>query len=339
VDGGAEQEVYLPLGYKWVVWDHTDTTVELTAGRHTISLAARSLDGSRATKGDAIVDRITLALPNPAAATSVYEAELADLRGARPVYSALGTGVPLGPGQSATFWVYSATDGESTLDLSAVGLAKMTVNGIEVPSPRAAVSLSGGINKVTVTGLAVVDRLSVTLSAKHLPATTHEAETAARAGTAAVTAKSLAGGQAAVTGIGGAPGNANTLTFTVDAPRDGTYAMRVRYANPEQSAATHYNPDPLARHADISVNGVAARRVLFPHTFHDNNFWELTVPVRLAKGANTIRFSAAELPNFDGVTYASETFPGILLRSQYAPVIDRITVAPFSTALSGRVPR
>lgn len=136
-----------------------------------------------------------------------------------------------------------------------------------------------------------------------------------------------------MTGVGGAPGNANTLTFTVAAPSAGTYAMRVRYANPEQSAATHYNPDPLARHADISVNGAAAQRVLFPHTFHDNNFWELTVPVRLAKGANTVRFSAAELPNFDGVTYASETFPGILLRSQYAPVIDKITVAPFSATV------
>ena len=33
VDGGAEQELHLPLGYKWVVWDHTDTKVKLTAGR------------------------------------------------------------------------------------------------------------------------------------------------------------------------------------------------------------------------------------------------------------------------------------------------------------------
>jgi len=333
VDGGAEQEIFLPLGYKWVVWDHSDTTVELTAGRHTISLAARSLDGTRATKGDAIVDRLTLALPNPAAATSVYEAELADLRGARPIYSGLARAVPLLPGQSATFWVYSATDGESTLDLSAVGLTKMTVNGIEVPSPRAAVSLSGGINKVTVTGAALVDRLSVTPSARSLSATSYEAEAAHRNGTATVATRTLASGQSAVTGVGGAPGNANTLTFAVTAPRAGTYAMRVRYANPEQSDATHYNPDPLARHADISVNGGAAQRVLFPHTFHDNNFWELTVPVRLAKGTNTVRFSAAELPNFDGVTYASETFPGILLRSQYAPVIDKITVTPFSAAL------
>jgi hypothetical protein len=53
VDGAAEQELFLPLGYKWVVWDHTDTTVQLTKGRHTIALAARSLDGGRATRGAA----------------------------------------------------------------------------------------------------------------------------------------------------------------------------------------------------------------------------------------------------------------------------------------------
>ena len=70
--------------------------------------------------------------------------------------------------------------------------------------------------------------------------------------------------------------------------------------------------------------------MLFPHSFHDNNFWELTIPVVLRRGANTIAFSSEELPNFDGTTYASDTWPDVLLRSKYAPVIDKITVAPFS---------
>jgi hypothetical protein len=185
---------------------------------------------------------------------------------------------------------------------------------------------------VTVTGTArgtVLDRLDVRPGAGHLPATVYEAESAQPAGTAAVATRSLASGQRAVTGVGGAPGNGNTLTFTVAAARTGTYALRVRYANPEQAVATHYNPDPLARHADIAVNGGTAQRVLFPHTFHDNNFWELTVPVRLTRGSNSVRFSAAELPNFDGATYASDTWPDVLLRSAYAPVIDSVTVAPF----------
>ena len=116
------------------------------------------------------------------------------------------------------------------------------------------------------------------------------------------------------------------------AAKAGTYAMRVRYANPEQAVATHYNPDPVARHADIAVNGATPHRALFPHSFHDNNFWELTIPVTLRRGANTIRFSAAELPDFDGTTYASQTWPDVLLRSRYAPTLDRITLTPYSGA-------
>lgn len=333
VDGSAEQELFLPLGYKWVVWDHTDTTVQLTAGRHTISLAARSLDGVRSTKGDAIVDRIRLSLANPAATATVYQAEFADLKGGRTVYTGRASGAALGRGDTATFWVYSARDAESVLDLSVPGgEVSMTVNGAAV-GRKAAVSLSGGINKVVVTGTArhsVVDRLTVRPSAALLPVTVYEAERATAAGGATAVPRTLAGAGAAVTGIGGEPGNGNTLTFTVDAPGPGTYAMRVRYSNPEQSPATHYNPDPLARHADISVNGAQAGRVLFPHSFHDNNFWELTVRVQLRKGRNTVRFSSAELPNFDGTTYASDTFPGVLLRSRYAPLIDRISIVPFS---------
>jgi hypothetical protein len=339
VDGGAEQELHLPLGYKWVVWDHADTKVKLTKGRHVLTLAARSLDGTRATQGDAIVDRLTLSLPNAKARTVVHEAELSWLDGGRPVYDqrrASGSGAAeLGRDQTATFWVYSAADAEATIQVDTLsGKARLAVNGQDVgTASKAAVSLSGGINKVTVTGTGrrtLVDRISVTPTTGTLRPTTYEAENAQRAGTAEVVALSQAGGDAAVRGIGGEPGNGNTLTFQVKAEKDGVHAVRVRYANPEQSEATHYNPDPLARHADISVNGGAPERVSFPHSFHENNFWEQTVHLRLKRGTNTISFRSEELPNFDGVTYASDTWPGVLLRSDEAPVIDRITVVPFA---------
>src|SRR3954453_9263339 len=105
--------------------------------------------------------------------------------------------------------------------------------------------------------------------------------------------------------------------------------MRVRYSNPEQSPASHYNPDPLARRADMSVNGATEQHVLFPHSFHQNNFWELTVRVSLKRGSNAIRFSSEEQPNFDGKTYASDEWD-VPLRSKYAPLIDRLTIAPFA---------
>ncbi|WP_306986783.1 LamG-like jellyroll fold domain-containing protein [Streptomyces canus] len=349
VDGqaGSEQQLYLPLGYKWVVWDHTDTKVKLTKGKHTLTLAAKSLDGKRATKGDAIVDRLTLALPGASAGAQVHEGELAWLSGgAQPVYTlperaATGSGAArLAKGQTATFWVYSPADREATLEvdtLDGTG-ARLSVNGHDVRRlakgrSSVAVSLSGGVNKVTLTGgssATLVDRLTVTPTEGALKARTYEAQDAALAGSATLTPLPLATDGTAITGIGGEPGNGNTATFTVAADRAGLYALRVRYSNPEQSEATHYNPDPLARHADITVNGGETRRVGFPHSFHQDNFWELTVPVTLKKGQNTIAFRSEELPNFDGTTYASDTFPGVLLRSRYAPLIDRITVAPYS---------
>jgi len=343
VDGAAEQEMFLPLGYKWVVWDHADAKVKLTAGDHTISLAAKSLDGSKSTQGDAIIDKMDLSLANPAAAESIYEAENAVLKGAKPVYdrkpvSGSGT-VPLGAKGSATFWVYSAKEGEATLDVKAAGIgaARLTVNDQPIATvtgnvPAAKVFLRGGVNKVVLTDLGgslAVDSLGVEDSTGALPTKSYEAEDATVAGDATAKTYSLASGNKAVTGIGGAPGNGNTLTFKVTAAQAGVDMVTVRYSNPEQSPATHYNPDPLARHADVSINGGDAKRVWFPHSFHENNFWELSFPVTLVEGENTIRFASEELPNFDGKTYASDQYDE-LLRSKFAPNIDRISITPLS---------
>ena len=342
VDGGAEQELFLTLGYKWVVWDHTDTTVDLTAGAHTISLAAQSLDGVGATKGDAIIDKIDLSLANPASAP-IYEAEYADLSGAMPSYDhdgASGSGaVALGEGDTATFWVYSHDDAPATLEVQSLGggTASLAVNGVDVTDVAATtqvpVFLSGGVNKVVLTGVegsALIDRIGIGTSDGVLTTQRYEAEDGVLAGTAQVSPLSLASGGAAVTGVGGDPGNGNTLTFDdVQVARDGTYALTFRYSNEEQSPASHYNPDPLARHADVTINGETTR-VWFPHSFHQNNFWELSVPVELAAGSNTIEIASGELPNFDGETYISQTIPDVLLRSKLAPNLDWISVTPFT---------
>ncbi len=347
VDGAAEQELFLPLGYKWVVWDHADTTVDLTAGTHTISLAARSLDGDGATIGDAIVDRITLSLSNPDADVSVYEAELATLDGGTAVYAApdgidpaaiSGAGaVSLEEGSSVTFWVYSATDGEAEigLDLLGDGDPSLSVNGDEVLAGAGSVAahLAGGVNKVVVTagpGGAVVDRITVGAGTGTLTETVLQAEDAELTGGATTTELSLADGGFAVTGVGGEPGNDASLTFHVDAARAGAHAVVLRYSNPEQSPASHYNPDPIARRADVSVNGGEPERILFPHTFHENNFWEKTIVLDLTEGENTIRLTSEEAPNFDGETYASDVWPDFAMRSQWAPIIDRMTVSPLA---------
>ncbi|WP_037680151.1 cellulosome protein [Streptomyces griseus] len=343
VDGENPQELRLPLGYKWVVWGHTDTTVRLTAGKHRLTLAAKDPDLG-VTKGDAIIDKIDLLLRDAhVTAPAVYEAEYATLAGARPSYThpgASGPGaVPLAQGDSATFWVHSPTDGESTLyvDHLGGGRATLSLNGEKLDVPKVGggkkgtdsvrMFLSGGINKITVTGAArelVLDRLRVAPADGALETKVYQAEDGTLTGAAKVTdAYTFASNGKAVTDIG--DGKDNALSVDVVARRSGRHAVTIRYSNAEQAPATHYNPDPIARHADLSVNGGPARRVLFPTTFHFNNFWELTVPVTLRKGTNRLTFTADELPDFNGDTHNQYA-----QRSAYAPVIDRIAVTPLA---------
>ncbi|MEV0637887.1 cellulosome protein [Streptomyces sp. NPDC050619] len=332
VDGEAPRELRLPLGYKWAVWGHTDTRVELTAGRHRITLAARDPELG-VTKGEAVVDKLDLALRTDDV-TALYEAEYAALAGGAAVSyahrAASGPGVAVLPrGGTVTFWTHAADDGEAsvTVDVLGPGEGLLRVNGEDVGRVERgamALFLAGGVNKLTVTGTSerlIVDRLRVAPSRGLLPATVYGAEEAALTGTARVTGYTYATGGKAVDGIGGGPGNALTLTVTAD--RAGRHALTIRYANGEQAPATHYNPDPVCRHADISVNGADPHRVLFPTTFHFNNFWNLSVPVTLEQGANTLTFTADELPDFAGETRNQHG-----QRSAYAPVVDRVTVTP-----------
>lgn len=243
VDGEHPRELRLPLGYKWAVWGHTDTRVELTAGRHRITLAAHDPDlGS--TKGDAVVDKLDLLLRSEDE-TALYDAEFADLGGGARVShahrGASGPGVAVLPrGGTVTFWTYAADDGEAsvTVDLLGPGEGVWSVNGEAIGRvERGAVPLflAGGVNKVTVTGTSdrlIVDRLRIAPSRGLLPSTAYAAEEGVLTGTARVTGYPYAVGGKAVDGIGAGPANALTLTVTADRP--GRHALTIRYSNGEQ---------------------------------------------------------------------------------------------------------
>ncbi|GGN50352.1 hypothetical protein GCM10011579_005020 [Streptomyces albiflavescens] len=329
VDGADPQELRLPLGYKWAVWGHTDTRVRLTAGKHTITLAARDPDLG-VTKGDAVVDKLDLALRDErVTAPALYEAEYAVLGGGAHVShahrGASGPGAAVLPhGGTATFWVHATADGEATVTVEQLGDGEgmVTVNGEEVGRlGRIPLFLVGGINKVTVTATSsrlVLDRLLVAPGEGHLRTIVYGAEDGTVTGKAKVTdAHTFATGGKAVDGIG--EGAANALTLTVVTAHTGRYALTIRYSNGEQAPATHYNPDPVCRHAEISVNGEPARRVLFPTTFHFNDFRDLTVPVTLKEGANTLTF-----------TNRNQKQDEHRQRSAHAPVIDRVAVTPLA---------
>jgi hypothetical protein len=161
-------------------------------------------------------------------------------------------------------------------------------------------------------------------------AVTYQAEDGAMTGTAHVDNSYSQADGGVVTGI--SDGAANALTLTVRAPAAGTYGMNVRFANNQQVVANHYNPDLMTAPADISINGAPTFHVNFANTFSWNQFWNLTIPVRLRAGANTIRFIANPQYNYDSTTIGviySGSGVGQPLRSDTAPDIDQITLAPF----------
>ncbi|WP_418953157.1 RICIN domain-containing protein [Streptomyces scabiei] len=361
VDGGASRRIDIPVGFQWVVWGRDTTTVHLTAGSHTITLATTGDNGAK-TVGDAIVDKIDLQYKDAdVQGTTLYEAEQANLSDSGTItYTAQGQSgagaVNLTSGKSATFWVYSERDGYA--DLTAryrnTGQADFTVNDRAVNDQTLSgattgawstsanrVHLNSGINKVKVTGTGgtlALDRLAVTPFSAGDPVTTgnvvtYQAESGALTGTAAAdTTYSQANG-GVVTGIGN--GTANSLTLNVNAPEAGTYAMTMRYANAEELPSNHYNPDLYAEHADVSVNGGSAKRVNFASTLDWNQFNDYTVPVTLTKGANSVKFTASQLYNHDGTTIGlvysgGGTDIGEPMRSSSAPHLDEVSFAPLS---------
>ena len=270
VDGGSPQELWLPVGYNWVIWNHGDTTVHLTAGTHQISLSDDRRRTARRPNGDAIINKIDLQLDDPAVQDStIYEAEQAESGQRRHAdYRAQGQSgagaVGHRPRPERDFWVYSAADGYADLAFRyqqrrsgrASPSTRMPLDG---RSPAAAtgawstptdrVYLSAGINKVMVTGAGgeadprQADRHPVrrhepgrAAARRHLPGGGRRLT-----GTAHVDNSYSQANGGVVTGIGS--GTANALTLTVHAPAAGTYGMTVRFANNQQLLANHYNPD------------------------------------------------------------------------------------------------
>ncbi|WP_438828951.1 RICIN domain-containing protein [Streptomyces gottesmaniae] len=361
VDGGASKRVDIPVGFQWVVWGHSDTTVHLTAGSHTITLATTGDNGAK-TDGDAIIDKIDLRYRDAdVQGTTLHEAEQATLSdNGSTTYTSQGQSgagaVNLTSGKSATFWVYSARDGYA--DLTArfrnTGRADLTVNGraaddqtLSGATPDAwststnRVYLKAGINKVEVTGAGgtlALDDLAVTPFGATSAVTTgnvvtYQAEDGTLTGTADVSTSYSQADGGVVTGI--SDGTANSLTLDVDAPSAGTYAMTMRYANAEELPSNHYNPDLYAEHADVSVNGGDATRVHFASTLHWNQFADHTAHVTLKKGANTVKFTSSQLYDWDGTTIGKVysgggSDIGQPMRSSSAPHLDQVSFAPAS---------
>ncbi|MFJ9743286.1 CBM35 domain-containing protein [Streptomyces sp. NPDC101166] len=314
VDGGSPRPLTYGSTLNWTYRATASVPVSLTAGRHTLALAKD-------------VNEVTLDKIEVTASTApdaVYPAAYADISGS-PSYDYAAAGVSgagaliLDAHDGAAFDVYAPADGYYTVhaDYASTGDGTLSLDGataVTLPATQGRVTdhtvrlyLSAGNNRITAAvpgrGSVGLRDLRVTGAADTAGVTTYEAEAASLAGAAAVAADSWASGGKFVGHVG--KGAGNTLTFQVNAPKDGRYVMNVRYTNNELAGSGNYNTNVVSRAADITVNG-AAQKVMFRNSYSWSNFWELPVPVTLRAGTNTVSFGnpAAYTPDIDKVTVA-----------------------------------
>ena len=284
-------------------WSGTTPTPRstLTAGTHTITPRREEPRRHRRTKGDAIIDKIDLSLRQPRPRAPIYEAEYADLQrrpaGLRPRRAhparARSRSTRATPRRSGCT---RPTTREATLDVQTLGggTASLAVNGVRrrrmvAATTQVPVFLSGGVNKVTCTGGFRRPRSS-TGSASARP-----------------TARSRRSATRRRTPCSPAPPQVSPLSLAIGRHgghrrrrrarqrqhpdvrrrrgREGRHVRADASATPTRSSRRPPTTTPTRSPATPTspINGEPTR-VWFPHTFHQNNFWELTVPVELDGG-------------------------------------------------------
>ena len=326
IDGTADEFVAYPATLSWLWRSYVTVPVTLTAGTHTITLAKENATlGTGA--GQVTLDQIILTAASSAA--TQYESSLGRTSGTVSYnYTASdGTGegtLNLASGASSTVDVYAPSNGFYTTDIrysaNSGSSLKLTANaepvaGSSLPSTSGSIStasasvyLQAGLNPVTVTasGTGSVQDVLVAASPSST-GTTYQAESSANtlAGTAAVETDTWASGGDYVGWIGDA--SANTLTFNnVTASSAGTYMLVIAYANDDTSGSGNYNSNIESRWSQISVNGGTATTEVFANTYSWDSFRTVAIPVTLAAGNNTIKFSNSTgyAPNIDYIKLA-----------------------------------
>ncbi|MEU9879215.1 CBM35 domain-containing protein [Streptomyces phaeochromogenes] len=303
IDGQDPVTVSYPSTENWTYRAKKDVSVELSAGRHVLTLA----------KGDAEVtlDRIDLAARTAAAPSASYEATLADING-KPSYdysssAGVGTGaLVLRSGDKATFDAYAPRDGYYTVVSRASEAVKLELHGEKVtaaPGQALRLYLVAGNNRIAMTAKgASVRSLDVSGAGSTSGTLSYEGVSATLAGGAKLVDSAHASAGSYIGWLGNSA--SSTAEFTVDTPKSGRHMLVIHYAHNDRRDNGHsYNTDIMSRTADITVGTSAPQKVTFKNTWSWDDYWTVGVPVDLKKGSNKVTFgnASAWAPNIDRI--------------------------------------
>ncbi|WP_146079483.1 CBM35 domain-containing protein [Rathayibacter sp. AY2B9] len=340
VDGAKNQlvqytaDLALTNTQKWQYRGSAEVTVELTAGRHTLSLRASENGTTVLPHADITLDKFLLTDVTDGERTVYPASTLRYAGGAQVVYDQGARGFArIADGQRADVYANAwktgyydvaldyRTSGASSIDVSVNGREVSTVSAGSAGlwSSTTRLHLVEGINEIelrSATGVLLSTVTTTRAAESDSAAKTIEAESAVKTGAAvnaslaASTGSNVSGGQY-VGFIGN--GAANTLEIARAAGFDtaGAYDLSVTYSNAELSGRHDYNPQVVDRRIDVTEKGAAGTvgSAYFRYTISWNSFWERTIPLTLASASAPIVLGNA---------------------TAYAPNIDKVTIAPVS---------
>ncbi|MEU4766348.1 hypothetical protein AB0H12_24135 [Actinosynnema sp. NPDC023794] len=330
VDDAHHSTLTFPATLNWQYRGRLDTPVQLTAGRHRLSLRTTDPTGFLGRPGDIALDRIDLTeITGPE--TSTYQ--LTDSRrtggsvdrGVRALRALVPNAVVLGPGDTVTTYVSAAEDGYYGLSTtwfgagrSALGLtlSDRRVAGGDLTADRAGAwtgrvtaHLKAGVTEVVLSNegrtplvLGTLTQVRDTAADRH--AVRVEAETGQLGGGAAIASGSWASGGSYVGGLG----NGGTLTAPRPAAvrKAGQHNLTVAYAQAEKNTGHPYNTDAVTRFLGTTEAGGGTTRAPYRHNYTWDGFWPETSPLDLttAGGALTLGNATGAGPNVDWVQLA-----------------------------------
>ena len=108
----------------------------------------------------------------------------------------------------------------------------------------------------------------------------------------------------------GITGEGGCAAFTVAAPKAGTYAFTLTYANNQEGGAHDYNVDLIEAYFTITAGGNSTR-VWCRSTYSDETFATVTVYLPLAAGENAVTLTNDGEVTFNGKTAVSPTLQSV----------------------------
>ncbi|PSL51971.1 carbohydrate binding protein with CBM6 domain [Saccharothrix carnea] len=330
VDDVHVSTLTFPATLNWQYRGRLDAPVQLTAGRHRVSLRTSDPTGFLGRPSDIALDRIDLTeVTGPERATY----QLTDSRrsggsvdrGVRALRALVPNAVVLRPGDAVTTYVSAAEDGYYSLSTTWFGAGRSTlglalsgrrVTGGDLTADRAGawtgsttVHLKAGVTEAVLSNEGRTPMVVGTLTQVRDPGTDRRAvRVEAEAGQLDGGAMTASGPWASGGSYVGQLGNGGTMTVArPDGVRAaGQYNLTVAYAQAEKNTGHPYNTDAVTRFLDAAEAGGGTTRAPYRHNYTWDGFWAETSPLDLTTTGGAVTFGNATGwgPNVDWVQLA-----------------------------------